>query len=392
MVTAVRTPSRSILMLVLNDVRFDSRVRAEAGTLAAAGYTVRVIGTLPADNPLPDRETPGGWELVRFRYSAWTDRLRRVALLKRLRHLIQAVQLVRFLRRQEADIWHAHDFPALLLVVLARFGRRHPSRLVYDSHELYFYQVVPPSQPMHALATGLEGWLARRADLILANSPYRATFMAEHWHCSLPVTILNGMAPPQAGKGLPRPDGARRWLIHTGNLMRRGRRLLALLHGLAATPPDVHLTFLGEGEHQPDLAALAVRLGLQKRVHFVPPVPPEDVSTAIQGADAAVMAISITEPSYALSVPTKLLEAIAGGLPVLASRTPAFAGFLARYPIGCLWDADRPASLAEALARLDDPDQRAAWQTALHTTQRECGWEAQAPRLVEAYARLDTAP
>ena len=104
------------------------------------------------------------------------------------------------------------------------------------------------------------------------------------------------MEPPHDAVGLPRPDGARRWLIRTGSMLRRGRLLREVLHGLAVTPQDVHLTFLGDGEQQLELAALADQLGLAERVHFIPPVPPADVSTAIQGADAAVMATSVYEP------------------------------------------------------------------------------------------------
>ncbi len=99
-------------------------------------------------------------------------------------------------------------------------------------------------------------------------------------------------------------------------------------------------------------------LGIGRQVHFHPPVASAEVSAAIRNADASLIAITASEPNYALSVPTKLLEAIAAGLPGISTRTPALAHFLAEYPIGSLWDADQPKTLAEAITRLENPDTR----------------------------------
>ncbi len=380
-------------MLVLNEVTFDTRVRNEAAALAEAGYPVSVIGTHDASSPLPDHESAGLWEIRRFRYGPELEALRRLPLLKRLRHVLQGLALLGSLRRQSADIWHAHDFPALVMVALARLGQRRKTRLVYDAHELYLYRYPEPPHPWPrlrlAVERALERRLARRANLILANSPYRADFMARRWGCACPVTILNGVTCVGNATPLPRPEGARLWLIHTGGLIRRGRCLDQLVRGVALCPPDVHLTFLGDGEQKAALAALAESLGVGRQVHFHPPIASAEVSAAIQNADASLIAITASEPNYALSVPTKLLEAIAAGLPVLSTRTPALAHFLVEYPIGSLWDADQPETLAEAIIRLENPDTRQAWQAALQAAQQVCGWPAQAVRLLESYAGLD---
>ena len=68
------------------------------------------------------------------------------------------------------------------------------------------------------------------------------------------------------------------------------------------------------------------------------------------------------------------------------------ASWLSIQGIGCLWEADRPPSLDEAIGRLDDPDQLAAWRAALRTAQGECGWQSQAAYLLAAYARLPPVP
>ncbi len=379
-------------MLVLNDVSHDSRVRREAAALAAAGFQVCVIGTHDAGSPLPDRAIIGKWLLQRYRYNHTMHTLRRIGRLSPVRHLWQGAGLVLFLRRQQAAIWHAHDFPALVLIWLARLAQREPGKLVYDTHELYFYRREKPSALWGRLRLWLsraaDRWLAQRADLVFTTSPYFARFMAQHWPITEPIAILNGAIPPADVQPLSRPENAGLWLIHTGTMMARGRKLQAVLAGLLDTPADVHLTFIGDGPLQADLMDRADTTGLRDRVHFVPPLPPEAVSAAIRSADAAIVAFDGSLPGYALTLPNKLFEAIAAELPVLGARTPALEGFFADYPVGPLWEAADPTSLAQAITLLRIPENRRAWREACQCAQAELGWTTQAARLTAAYRQL----
>jgi glycosyltransferase involved in cell wall biosynthesis len=55
-----------VVLYVLNDVRHDSRVLREAGTLAAAGHHVTVMGTTRDADEAPGREVRDGFEIVRI--------------------------------------------------------------------------------------------------------------------------------------------------------------------------------------------------------------------------------------------------------------------------------------------------------------------------------------
>jgi len=78
--------------------------------------------------------------------------------------------------------------------------------------------------------------------------------------------------------------------------------------------PDARLILVGDGEERERLAALSIQLGIQKDVQFIGQVPYEMVKTFMQQADVFVL------PSLSEGFPNVILEAMACGLPIIASR------------------------------------------------------------------------
>jgi glycosyltransferase involved in cell wall biosynthesis len=78
--------------------------------------------------------------------------------------------------------------------------------------------------------------------------------------------------------------------------------------------PDAKLILVGDGEERERLAALSIQMGVQKHVRFVGKVPHEKVQTFMQRADIFVL------PSLSEGFPNVILEAMASGLPIIASR------------------------------------------------------------------------
>ncbi len=87
-----------------------------------------------------------------------------------------------------------------------------------------------------------------------------------------------------------------------------------LLHALPLVRgrvPRARLWLVGDGPSRPELEGLALRLGLSGAVHFAGSV--EDPAPLWRAADAAVL------PSRTEGLPLALLEALATGLPVVAT-------------------------------------------------------------------------
>lgn len=91
-----------IVMLVLNDLSFDGRVRREAAALAAAGWRVLVIGTQRAGGTLPDEEDVDGFAIRRVRYRRFGQGRRPW---RWLRHASQAIQIIRAMARTRARVY-----------------------------------------------------------------------------------------------------------------------------------------------------------------------------------------------------------------------------------------------------------------------------------------------
>ena len=77
--------------------------------------------------------------------------------------------------------------------------------------------------------------------------------------------------------------------------------------------PDARLIIVGDGEEREMLETLSIDLGIQKYVQFIGKVPHEKVKTFMHQADVFVL------PSLSEGFPLVILEAMACGLPIIAS-------------------------------------------------------------------------
>jgi glycosyltransferase involved in cell wall biosynthesis len=88
--------------------------------------------------------------------------------------------------------------------------------------------------------------------------------------------------------------------------------LLEAISALRAAIPDVHLLCAGEGDRHA-VERYAERLGISDAVRFTGWVSPSGKRALLESAAAFVL------PSYSAGLPVSLLEAMAAGVPVVAS-------------------------------------------------------------------------
>lgn len=199
------------------------------------------------------------------------------------------------------------------------------------------------------------------------------------------VTLYNGIdlarfqpGDRQAARRSLSLDPEHRLLLFVGNVI-ESKGVLELTEALAALKdPAVRLVVIGDGGALEKVRASAANLGVADRVMIQGRLPHEQLASWIVAADALVL------PSHAEGVPNVVLEAMACGRPVVATRVggipevmPEIAGKL--VPVSDT--AALQAALEQVLASSWDEDairlhaEQFTWQKNVNGLLGLFGWD-----------------
>jgi glycosyltransferase involved in cell wall biosynthesis len=153
----------------------------------------------------------------------------------------------------------------------------------------------------------------------------------------------------------------------------------------AAEVPDVQFLLAGDGPDRLALERMAIELGVEDRVRFLG--HRADVADLMAASDVFVL------PSLYEGLPISVLEAMAAGLPVIATRVGGTDEAVVHGDSGLLVDPRAPSELAAAIRRvLDDRELRHRLVTGGKArVERHFTAEANVHRITTVYERLVTA-
>ncbi|WP_412063436.1 glycosyltransferase [Rubrivirga sp. IMCC45206] len=351
---------RTAVFALVGDVTGSSRALRQLRALAEAGVATTVLQTAPPRDPAAVdadlRVVPvdagggprGFWRAHRA--------VRRAAL------------------AAPAGLYLASDLYSL--PALARAARANGGALVYDSRELYAALDSTHGRPLVGRVWGaVEGRFIRRADAVLTVGDAIADRLAATYGIDRPVVLYNAPEPAPGpdrtalARALGLPDDGRVVVLYQG-LFREGRGLRALVEATRRVE-EVRLVCIGEGALGEDLARAGAALG--DRLVVSPFVPPDRLAALTPGADLGACLIEPLTESLRLSLPNKLFEYLAAGVPVLASPLPEIRAVVDRG-VGVLADPADPESVAGALRRSLDPAVRARWAENAHAALAPYTW------------------
>jgi glycosyltransferase involved in cell wall biosynthesis len=109
----------------------------------------------------------------------------------------------------------------------------------------------------------------------------------------------------------------------------------------------VHLLIAGDGELRPQFERQASDLGIADRVHFLGRVPHAELPEMLRACDLFLLT---TEPPESFGI--VLIEAMACGLPVIATEYPGVRAVVDPGANGFLVDSGEPAAVARAIGEL----------------------------------------
>jgi len=350
---------RKVCILTTVHPPFDTRIfHKQAKTLARAGYDVTLIAQHDKS------EIVDGVKIIGLPKPR--NRLSRIFGL--------TWQAFRLALRQRADVYHFHDPELLLIGILLRLFTG--AKVIYDVHEDVPQQILtkywipaPLRKPLSAVFNAFEKLLARMLDAVVVATEGIAEKFRRHnpivVHNYPDLRMLPNSPAPKEKKG--------KVLVYVGGIskLRGAVEMIRALEYLAHVE-GLRLDLIGRFEYRELERELQTLRGYQ-HVCLFGWLPWKSAWERAQSAFAG-MVLFHPAPNHTNSLPNKLFEYMAIGLPVIASNFP-------------LWK-----EIAEAIEYLvTHPEEaRKMGENGRRVVEEKYNWEREARKLLHLYARLFT--
>lgn len=208
----------------------------------------------------------------------------------------------------------------------------------------------------------LERHNVRKADLVLTDSAYARAAIGRHYgvpgrRVRLVPAGIDLARWQQIAEETPREsDGYTILCIARQYPRKHIADLLCAMAIVRDRVPQAHAIIIGDGPEHANLRALADELALNDSVHLLGALPDDtDVARWYRRADIFCL------PSVQEGFGMVFVEAMASGLPVVATLSAAIPEVVPRNRAGLLVPPSNPEALAGALVQLlENPEQRAA--------------------------------
>jgi glycosyltransferase involved in cell wall biosynthesis len=210
---------------------------------------------------------------------------------------------------------------------------------------------------MHALTNPLTAMIWRNAAAVVGNSTglcqLARDFMPGLDVPEIPNGVETARFSPSASADVGQAPRLSEWdsrpgcpeLLFVGRLSTQ-KGVSILLDALARIPAPWHLRIVGDGPERGSLTAQAATLGIAERVTFHGWAQREELPALYRAADVFVF------PSLDEGMPNVVLEALASGLPIVATRIAGNDQLVLPGENGALVPAGDARAFADAVAPL----------------------------------------
>ncbi len=295
--------------------------------------------------------------------------------------VVAAWRTYKAISKLNPDVLHGHGakggvysrvFGSLLRAFRSRVARLyspHGGSLHYDDNLL--------SGKIFFLA---ERILEKLTDCILFVADYeRRTFIEKIGTPRKSIIVYNGLRPAEFEPVSPAPDAAD--FLYIG-MMRdlKGADLFidALAAASNATGRDLTAVMVGAGDDLAKYKEQATRLGLDARVSFHDPMP---------ARQAFAMARAIVVPSRAEAMPYIVLEAVAAGMTMIATRVGGIPEILGLQSVA-LCDVSAEGITEKMVMQTREPEALAAAMPSLAFLRQKFGVDVMAAQIEAQYRAI----
>lgn len=393
-----------VVIVTNKHISYNPRVLKEADALSSAGHEVAVVSVCNReDHRELDEQLMSSrrWRLRTVQYRRrmgleggrwlWTS-LRRKCFervgavmglywgIAELAHEKVYRELANLAMTEPADLYIAHHVEAL--GAAARAARHHQARMAFDAED--FHSGEHPGGTAAETVARTE-YLERKyfpeCHYISAASDGIAEALMEKYGVARPTVILNvfPLEPlPRTDTDSPRTGAPS--LYWYSQVIGPGRGLEEAVKALSlvSRPCQLHLRGQSQEKFLQELRSRAKDSGVQNRVFFHKPAPPERLIALASKHDIGLALENGHSANNFIAVSNKILSYMTAGLAIVATDTPGQRGIMRRAEgAGVTCRRSDSASLAEAISGLLESSQTlaAAKMAARRAAESLFNWE-----------------
>jgi len=355
---------------VISDLSTDMRVRKLALVMAEEGLDVTVIGR--SSSALLPAPAPG----IKF------ERIRIPFRKGPAMYLMFNLRLFFRLISARYDICVASDLDTLApCYLISRLFRK---RLIYDSHEYFTGQFgLRERRFKHFIWKSAERIMVPRIRYMITVSESIAALYRNEYGVE-PLVVRN--TAPSVEHLVPRERGElgagmeELLVVLQGSGINGGRGAEELISAVPMTT-GVKLVIIGSGDIIDSLRRRATSGEARERIVFLPRMPWEEMMCYTMCCDAGLSLDTDTCINQRCSLPNKLFDYIAAGLPVLVSPLPEVSALVNSYACGMVLEEVTPEAIARKLQQLaDDRSLLLRLRQGADKARRELTWEKEKVR------------
>ncbi len=385
--------TRKVCILTTVHPTFDTRIfHKEAKTLVQAGYDVTLIVQHDGDT-----EVEGV----------------RIIALPKPRNRLQRIfgltwRAFRLALREKADIYHFHDPELLPIGVLLKLFTR--GKVIYDVHENVKEQILNKawlplwSRKLLSLSYELIEKLSILVidEVIIAEDSYTKNYQGHKNVTAIRNYPILSYLETHTGTRIAADlvmDGDHNFKVTYVGGVTKLRGALELIESISIVKANGHqgvvLNLIGPimpPALRAELDGLIREYGLKQDVSIPGRIPHDTIYEVLSKSNVGV-AILRPDPNYVESLPTKLFEYMAAGLPVIASNFPLWKEIVEGNECGLTVDPLDPKEIAQAIEYLiTHPEEaRRMGENGRRAVEEKYNWETEGRKLLQLYEGLTSS-
>ena len=363
---------------VTNCICYDQRVIKIAGTVSKLGCDITIIGRRSGDCCNSDS--------VPFR----TKRFKMIFKKGFLFYKFFNIRLFFYLLFHDYDLLVSNDLDTLLANFIVSKLKKLP--LVYDSHE-YFTgvpeiqnrpfvkwvwksiekSIFPRLKNVMTVSEPIASLYEKMYDvrpLVVRNLSKSAIDITSYSRLELDIAPTDFLVVIQ-GTGINIDKGAEE-LIEAVNIL-----------------SGVTLLIVGSGDVLPQLKQQVKNLNLEYKVKFIQKVPWEILMKYTKSADIGMCIEKDTNLNYRFSLPNKLFDYIAAGIPVVVSDLPETGKIISENNCGLIIGRVTPEDISNVLSELkNNPVLLSELRKNAVLASEKLNWESESEKVKEFYNKI----